>query len=425
MNALRCATAGSVDDGKSTLIGRLLLDTKALLSDQIAHVAEASRRRGLERADLALVTDGLRAEREQGITIDVAWRYFATPRRRFVLADSPGHVQYTRNTVTACSAADAAVVLVDARKGLQEQTKRHSFVARLLGVPHLVLAVNKMDAVLWDLEAFARVRDDVALYLEALPRWLGPASTAFVPLSALTGDNVVEPSRSMPWYDGPTLLAHLEGLEARAERREAPARLPVQWIIRPQSAAHPDYRGYAGRLASGTLRVGAEVRLLPSGESSRVARIETARGEAEIAYAGESIVAHLADDLDVARGETIVTVGEPAPEVTSELSLHVAWVHKTPAKVGATVFVKHGSREVRAVLESIEARYDVTSGSELEGGDLGLNGLGRVRLRAAEPLCVDAYRDSRETGSVLLVDVATGDTLAGGMVIGRSTAATP
>ncbi len=416
--ALRCATAGSVDDGKSTLIGRLLLDSKSLLTDQLAHVAAASKRRGLERTDLALVTDGLRAEREQGITIDVAWRYFATPRRRFVLADSPGHVQYTRNTVTACSSADAAVILVDARRDFAEQTKRHLFVARLARVPHLVVAVNKMDAVLWSLDAFARVRDEVAEYLAALPAWAGGASATFIPLSALTGDNVVEPSRAMPWYDGPTLLAHLESLEAVRARREAPARLSVQWIIRPQSAAHPDYRGYAGRVASGTFCVGAEVKLLPSGETTRLARIETPRGERQEAYAGESVVLHLEGEVDAARGETIVAVGEHEPLVTRQLSLHVAWVHKTPARVGATYFVKHGLREVRGVLESIDARYDVMTGSVAEAGadSFGLNALGRVRVRTSEPLAVDEFRDSRETGSVLLVDVASGETLAGGMV---------
>ncbi|HEY1954552.1 MAG TPA: GTP-binding protein [Polyangiaceae bacterium] len=416
--ALRCATAGSVDDGKSTLIGRLLLDSKSLLADQIAHVAEASRRRGLERADLALVTDGLRAEREQGITIDVAWRYFATPRRRFVLADSPGHVQYTRNTVTACSSADAAVILVDARRGLSEQTKRHLFVARLVAVPHVVIAVNKMDAVLWDLSAFARVRDDVAEYLGALPAWLPGATTTFIPLSALTGDNVVEPSRTMPWYDGPTLLAHLEGCEARAESG-GPARLSVQWVIRPQSDAHPDYRGYAGRLASGTLRVGQAVKLLPSGESSRVTRIETARGDADEARAGESIVVHLEGDFDVGRGESIIGIasGEPEPRVTRELSLHVAWVHKTPAKVGATLWVKHGSREVRGVLESIDERYDVATGASVQDdAPFGLNALGRVRVRTNEPLVVESFATSRVTGSALLVDAATGDTLAGAMI---------
>jgi len=409
--ALRVATAGSVDDGKSTLIGRLLLDSKALLSDQIEHVAEASRRRGLERTDLALVTDGLRAEREQGITIDVAWRYFATPRRRFVLADSPGHVQYTRNMVTACSGADAAVVLVDARKGLLEQTRRHLFVARLLAVPHLVVAVNKMDAVGYAHEAFARVRDDVAWFLGE------ETKATFIPVSALAGDNVVEPSRAMPWYDGPTLLAHLEELETD-DGEGAPARFTVQWIVRPQSAARPDYRGYAGRVASGTLRVGARVRLLPSDETTRIARIETPRGEADEARAGESIVVHLEGDHDVARGETIVVESEPAPRVTSEIVADVAWVHKTPGRPGATYLVKHRAREVRAVLESIDARYDVATGAAIAGGDaLDLNALGRVRLRTSEPLCVDAYAASRATGSLLVIDPATGETLAGAMCV--------
>ncbi len=414
---LRVATAGSVDDGKSTLIGRLLLDAKALMVDQVAHVADASRRRGFARTDLALVTDGLRAEREQGITIDVAWRYFSTPKRRFVLADAPGHVQYTRNMVTACSIADVTVVLVDARSGLTEQTRRHVFVARLLGVKTLVFAINKMDAVLYALDAFARVREDLTAYLASIAADRRPVQVEFVPVSALIGDNVAVPSRAMPWYDGPTLLALLESLPADRASHTGPVRLPVQWVIRPQSAEHPDYRGYAGRLGSGSVRVGQAVRILPSGLETSIAAIETADGHVEEAVAGESVVVHLAENIDVSRGDMIVsTDGEP--RMTRDLDAEIAWMSTTPARTGATYLIKHATREVRARLASIDKRYDVTTGAELAAveGTFGLNTLGRVRIELTSSLAIDAYREIRATGSFLVVDPQTGDTLAAGMM---------
>ena len=413
---LRCATAGSVDDGKSTLIGRLLLDSKSLMTDQIAHVDEASKRRGLGRTDLALVTDGLRAEREQGITIDVAWRYFATPKRRFVLADAPGHVQYTCNTVTACSTAEVAIVLVDVRKSMTEQTKRHLFVARLLGVKSLVLAVNKMDAVNFDHEAFVRVRDEVTAYLQALPKNLRPVDVSFVPVAALTGDNVVEPTRAMPWYDGPPLLQHLESLP-NDEQVDTGARFPVQWVIRPQTEEQPDYRGYSGRLSSGSLEVGQRVRVVPRGRETTITKLETARGETQRIDAGVSAVVHLKDDIDVSRGDMIVSL-EDGPRITREIDAVITWLHETPARIGGTYWLRHTTREVKATLERVDASFDVVTGAEVPfTGTLGLNDLGRVRFKTSAPLCVDAYRDRRSTGALVLVDVATGETVAGAMVL--------
>lgn len=414
---LRCATAGSVDDGKSTLLGRLLFDAKGLMADQLAHVEEASRRRGYARTDLALITDGLRSEREQGITIDVAWRYFATPSRRFVLADAPGHVEYTRNMVTAASQADVALILVDARAGLLEQTRRHLFVSRLLGVPALVVAVNKMDLVGFDHAVFARIRDDVAQYVANLPVPCSAPNLAFFPISALHGDNIVESSSSMPWYDGPTLLHHLETLRTDADVKDAPARFPVQWVIRPQDDERPDYRGYAGRVASGVLRPGQRVRVVPSRTESRIASIETYDGPRDEAEAGLSCVIHLEDDVAVARGDVLVPVDAKQPALVEAFTADVAWVHTQAAKPGERYLVKHGTREVRAIIEGVEALLDVESGRAIPGAALlVLNTLARVRVRLFEPLAVDAYADLRESGSFLLIDPASGATRAAGMV---------
>jgi sulfate adenylyltransferase large subunit len=413
---LHCATAGSVDDGKSTLIGRLLYDAKALYTDQIAHVTEWSSRRGLARTDLALLTDGLRAEREQGITIDVAWRYFATPLRRFILADAPGHVQYTRNMVTAASRADVAIILVDARRGLTEQTRRHLFVTRLLGVRSVTIAVNKMDQVGFALDVFARIRDEVTTYLASMNLPRRPAELAFVPVSALHGDNVVDASTAMPWYDGPTLLAHLERLPVDAERDGTPARFPVQYVIRPQSAEHPDFRGYAGRIVSGSFRRGDAVRVVPVGLTSTLLSIETPDGPIDEASAGSSVVLRLATDLDVGRGDWLVRDEAPLPRITRELHADLAWVHTGPSKVGIPYVLKGVTNEAKATIDAIEVRYDVTSGREAPGeGALGLNDLARVHLRTTEPIPVDAYADMRATGSFLLIDATTGDTVAAGM----------
>jgi sulfate adenylyltransferase subunit 1 len=412
---LRVATAGSVDDGKSTLLGRLLFDTKTLMTDQIAHVEEASRRRGHARTDLALVTDGLRAEREQGITIDVAWRYFATPKRRFVLADAPGHVEYTRNMVTAASQADVALVLVDVRTGLVDQTKRHLFVARLLGVQHIVVAVNKMDLVGFDHARFATVRDDVTRYLAGLPVRGDAPELAFFPVSALLGDNVATPSTATPWFDGTTLLAHLEQLAAHASA--GPLRFPVQWVIRPQDDARPDYRGYAGRVASGTLRAGQDVIVWPSGRPTRVVAVETADGPLEEASAGKSCVVRLRDELSVGRGDLITVASEPPPACATEVIADLAWMHPTAPRPRETFVLKVGTREVRAAISELVAELDVTSGTMIPAGSAPTqNALVRARVTTFEPIVFDRYADSRQTGSFLLIDAATGATRAAGMI---------
>lgn len=415
---LRCATAGSVDDGKSTLIGRLLHDAKALFADQLSQVAEASKRRGHARTDLALLTDGLRAEREQGITIDVAWRYFATPHRRFVLADAPGHVQYTRNMVTAASVADIVIILVDARHGLLEQTRRHLFVSRLLGVRAIAVAINKMDQVGYDERVFVDIQNKVRTYLGSLKVPGAAPSVSFFPISALVGDNVVERSVEMPWFDGPPLLTFLETLTFDA-RKEA-ARFAVQWVIRPQSSEHPDYRGYAGRVASGTFRVGQELVVWPSGRRTTLARIETFGTSLEEAHAGQSVTLHLSDELDVSRGSVLSVAGESAPTVAQSLSVDLAWVNDQKGRVGGKYILKHMSREVRVILESIESRYDIDTGEKLaitpdDTKLLSANDLSSAKLRLSEPLAIDRYEELHASGSFLLVDAAGGETLAGGM----------
>jgi len=419
---LRVATAGSVDDGKSTLIGRLLHDAKAVFTDQLEAVEDASRRRGCDEADLALLVDGLRAEREQGITIDVAYRYFATPRRSFVLADTPGHVQYTRNMVTGASTADVAVVLVDARKGLVEQSRRHASIAALLRVRHVVLAVNKMDLVGFAEDVF----DEVCADFAALAERRGVAAWSAVPVCALHGDNVVDRSERTRWYSGPPLLEHLETLEVAAARAEnGDTRFPVQLVIRPRTAAHPDYRGYAGRVEAGTLRVGDPVVVLPSGLGSAVAGIDTADGPLSEAPAGRSVVVRLADDLDVSRGDLLA--GGVAPTVTREVSATVCWLATEPLRTGGRYRVRHTTRDVRAVVDGVVSRLDVCTGlnsaAAAPGGaepadGLALNDIGVIRLHTAEPLVVDPYQRHRATGAFLLVDEISGATVAAGMVEG-------
>ncbi|MDQ1645275.1 MAG: sulfate adenylyltransferase subunit 1 [Cryptosporangiaceae bacterium] len=409
---LRVATAGSVDDGKSTLIGRLLHDSKNIFADQLDAIDSASRRRGLGETDLALLTDGLRAEREQGITIDVAYRYFATPRRSFVLADTPGHVQYTRNMVTGASTADVAVVLVDARHGLVEQSHRHAAVAALLRVGHVVLAVNKMDLVHFAEEVY----DGIVADFDVLASQLGIGSVTAIPLSALHGDNVVEPSGNLGWYAGPTLLEHLETVPVR-DRSEVGARLPVQLVIRPRSASHPDYRAYAGRIAAGELSVGDEIIVLPSGRRSRVAGIDTFDGELESAGTGRSVAVRLADDIDISRGDLIAAVAD-APTPTRELAGRVCVVAERSLRAGDRLRLKTGTRDVRAIVGSVRDRLDVASLARLDAEALNLNDIGDVTLRLAEPVAVDSYSASRGTGSFLLIDETSGATVAAGMVSG-------
>jgi bifunctional enzyme CysN/CysC len=410
---LRLVTAGSVDDGKSTLIGRLLYDTKQILVDQLEHIEDASRRRGHDYVDLALLTDGLRAEREQGITIDVAYRSFVTPRRRFQLADAPGHVQYTRNMVTGASTADVAVILVDARKGVIEQTRRHSYITAMLETPHVVYAVNKMDLVDFSEERF----DEIARELAALTSQLGLHDETAIPVSALKGDNVVDRTDAMPWYAGPTLLEHLETVEIFGDRNTQDRRFPVQWVIRPMADEHHDYRGYAGRIASGVWRPGDEVVVLPSGLRSRVASVDLAGEELEDALPGQSVTIRLEDDVDVSRGDLLADPHQP-PVTAREVTARVSWMAERPLEERARLLVKHTTRTVPARAEEIVSLVDIlTLTDQASPGKLELNDLGVVRFRLAEPLAVDTYVRNRTTGAFILIDESTNDTVGAGMVI--------
>lgn len=409
---LRFATAGSVDDGKSTLVGRLLHDSKSVLTDQLEAVTTASLSRGQDTPDLALLTDGLRAEREQGITIDVAYRYFATARRRFILADTPGHVQYTRNMVTGASTAELAVVLVDARNGVVEQTRRHAAVAALLRVPHVVLAVNKMDLVDYAEHVFASIAEEFTSYAASL----GVPEITAIPISALAGDNVVDPSANMDWYGGPTVLEHLETVPVSHDLATCHARLPVQYVIRPQTADHPDYRGYAGQIAAGTFRLGEEVTVLPSGRTSRIKGIDLLGQAVDIAWTPQSITLLLEDDIDISRGDLIVPSGD-APPTTQDVEATVCHVADQPLTVGQRVLLKHTTRTVKAIVKAIPSRLTLDDLSQHpEPGQLVANDIGLVTVRTAEPLALDSYADSRRTGSFLLIDPADGTTLAAGMV---------
>ena len=411
---LRLATAGSVDDGKSTLVGRLLYDSKSVLADQFDAVERVSRDRGLASADLALLTDGLRSEREQGITIDVAYRYFATAERSFILADCPGHVQYTRNTVTGASTADVIVLLVDARKGVQEQTRRHLAVASLLRVPHVVVVVNKIDLVDFDEATYDRVAAEVL----AVATSLGLTDVTTIPVSALDGDNVVESSARKPWYDGPSVLSFLETLEPAGEPHSEPLRFPVQLVIRPQAAGgdeHRDYRGYAGQVASGLVRPGDAVTVLPSGRTSTVAGIDTADGELDVAFAPQSVTLRLTDDVDISRGDLIVT-SRSVPAVTQDVEGTVAWLADHRLAGRTKVLLKHGTRTVQAMVTEIKGRLDLDAATLEPADSLELNDIGHVTLRLASPIAAEEYLHARAGGSFLLIDAQDGTTLAAGMV---------
>ncbi len=406
---LRFATAGSVDDGKSTLVGRLLYDTKSVLADQIEAVQRASVDK--DSPDLSLLVDGLRAEREQGITIDVAYRYFSTPTREFVLADTPGHVQYTRNTVTGASTAELAVLLVDARHGVVEQTRRHAAVLALLRVPRLVLCINKIDLVGYDEAVLTAIGKDFA----GLARSLGFSDDAVVtiPVSALVGDNVVDRSARTPWYDGPTLLGHLESVPVTPPEADAPFRMPVQYVIRPPRS---DYRGYAGQVASGTVRPGDEVVVLPGGTRTTVKSVDTADGPLETAGAGRSITILLADDIDISRGDVLASAAQP-PTVTNELDATLCWLAEKPLRPGARLLLKHGTRTTQVIVGALGDRLDTDTVSYVDAPEtLTINDIARVSLRTADPLPVDDYADIRATGSFLLIDPPTGNTLAAGLV---------
>jgi sulfate adenylyltransferase large subunit len=412
---LRIATAGSVDDGKSTLIGRLLHDSKAIFEDQMDHVVQTSERRGDGYVNLALLTDGLRAEREQGITIDVAYRYFATPRRKFIIADTPGHEQYTRNMVTGASTADLSIVLVDARKGVSEQTRRHAYIASLLRIPHLVVCVNKMDLVGYDEDVFYNI-------LEEMTDWaarLQIPDITFIPISALHGDNVVERSDAMQWYGAAPLLYHLEHVCIATDRNLTDIRFPVQWVIRPMSDQHHDYRGYAGQVAGGVLTPGTDIVVLPGGQRTTVEAIDTHAGEIDCAFPTMSVALRLSDQIDISRGDMIVDPEDP-PAATRELVAHICWMSDKPLQPRGRYSIKHTTRTARAVVEEIEHRVDVNTLEHVPAAELGLNEIGRIRLRCSAPLVVDAYSRNRTTGSFILIDESTNDTVAAGMVISTS-----
>jgi sulfate adenylyltransferase large subunit len=410
---LKFATVGSVDDGKSTLIGRLLLDSKNIFDDQLSHIEDVSRRRGSDFTDLALLTDGLRAEREQGITIDVAYRYFATPRRSFVIADCPGHIQYTRNMVTGTSTVDLALVLVDARHGVVEQTRRHTLLTSLLGVPHLVICVNKMDLVAHDEAAFQRVIDEFTEFAAKLEL----RDVTFIPISALAGDNVVDRSEHMPWYQGGSLLHHLETVYTASDHNLIDTRFPVQYVIRPHTAEHHDFRGYAGTVAGGSLRVGDDVVVLPSGLPATIAGIEGFDGPVHDAVEGDAVVVRLAEHVDISRGDMLCRPHN-RPTITQDLDAMICWMDDlAPLRVRGMYSLQHTTRQVRAMVTDLHYELDITSlHRNREATSLGLNSIGRIGLRTTAPLFIDDYGRNRTTGSFILVDETTNATVAAGML---------
>ncbi len=412
MDLLRFATAGSVDDGKSTLIGRLLLDSKSIFEDQLEAVEATSNARGYEYTDLALLTDGLRSEREQGITIDVAYRYFATPARKFIIADTPGHVQYTRNMVTGASTADLGLVLVDARQGLTEQSRRHAVILSLLRVPHLVLCVNKMDLVDHSEERFSQIHDEFTSFAAKLTI----PDLTIIPISALLGDNVVTRSDNMPWYHGPSLLHHLEHVHVASDRDLVDPRFPVQYVIRPKSDEFHDYRGYAGRVAGGVLKPGDDVLVLPSGMESKIAGIDMFQSELKEAFPPMSVVVRLQDDVDVSRGDMICRP-QNAPEPIQDIDAMVCWMTNSPLRPRQKLAFKHTTRSGRALVKDVQYRLDVNSlHRDLQTKELGLNEIGRVHLRTTVPLLCDPYEKNRTTGSFILLDEASGVTVGAGMI---------
>ena len=413
---LRFATAGSVDDGKSTLIGRLLYDSKAIFEDQLESTVKASEKRGME-IDLSLLTDGLRAEREQGITIDVAYRYFATPKRKFIIADTPGHTQYTRNMVTGASTADVALILIDARNGVIEQSRRHSFIASLLRIPHIVVCVNKMDLVDYSEETFNEVRDE---FREFAMR-LDVPDLSFIPVSALVGDNVVDKSENMDWYDGPSLLSHLETLHTASDRNLVDVRFPVQYVIRPMSDEYHDYRGYAGSVAGGVMKPGDDVVVLPSGFESTIKSIDTLDGPVDEAFAPMAVTVRLEDEIDISRGDMICRPNNQ-PIVSQDIDAMICWMDETQALSPRKKYaIKHTSRTGRVMVKDIDYRLDInTLHRDEEATEISLNEIGRISFRSTLPLFVDEYRRNRETGSFVLVDEATNSTVAAGMILGES-----
>lgn len=412
MSILRFITAGSVDDGKSTLIGRLLFDSKAVSHDILHAIERQTRNKANGALDLSLLTDGLRAEREQGITIDVAYKYFNTSRRKFIIADAPGHVQYTRNMVTGASNADLAIILIDARQGVVEQTHRHSLVAALMGIPKVVVAINKMDLVDYDESLFYKTASAYKLLAERL----GLRNMVYIPISALAGDNVVEPSENMPWYEGPTLLQYLETVEIEENKPDTAARFQVQYVIRPGEDALHDYRGYAGGLRSGVLHRGDRVRVLPSGLETTIAAIEVHQQEVETAHAPQPVVLHFSDDLDISRGDTIVRIDEPLPTVSQDIELDICWMSERPMQIGDRYLLRQGADTTKVMIKEILHRTDVHSFEQLPADSLKLNDIARVRLRSARPLVFDAYQKNRHSGGVILIHENSYDTVAAGML---------
>jgi len=410
---LRFTTAGSVDDGKSTLIGRLLYDSKTIFEDQLEMVQQASSRKGLDHIDLSLLTDGLRSEREQGITIDVAYRYFATPKRKFIIADTPGHIQYTRNMVTGASTANLALILIDARKGVIEQTSRHSFIASLLRIPHLIVCVNKMDLVDYD----QAVYDEIVSDYKAFASKLDVQDIQFVPISALHGDNVVNRSKKMDWYQGSTLLNLLETVHISSDHNHIDCRMPVQYVIRPHSDEFHDYRGYAGRIAGGVFKPGDNVVVLPSGFQSKIKSIDTFDGKVAEAFAPMSVSITLEDDIDVSRGDMIARPNNQ-PTVSQEVDLMLCWLDNSPLNTRSKYILRHTSNEVRAMVKDIRYKVDVnTLHRNEEDLEVKMNDIARVKLRLAKPIYSDSYAKNRITGSVILIDEATNNTVASGMII--------
>lgn len=414
MDLLRFTTAGSVDDGKSTLIGRLLYDSKSIFEDQLEAVEHSSKKRGDEEVNLALLTDGLKAEREQGITIDVAYRYFATPKRKFIIADTPGHIQYTRNMVTGASTADMAIILIDARKGVIEQTKRHSFIANLLRIQHVVVAVNKMDLVDYSEERYNEI---VAEYQELASRLNNIVDIKTIPISALRGDNVVDKSENMPWYEGGTFLYHLENIYIGGAENHVEARFPVQWVIRPHSNEWHDFRGFAGRVAGGAFRPGDEILALPSGFKSRIKSIHTADGDLGEAFAPQSVTLTLEDEIDISRGDMIVKPNNP-PESVQDIEAMVCWFSDKPLIPRGKYIIRHTEQETKAVITSLDYQVDVNTYHKMEGvSTLCMNDIGRLRLRTAKALHIDSYNKNRHTGSFILIDPNTNETVAAGMIV--------
>ena len=413
MELLRFTTAGSVDDGKSTLIGRLLFDSKAIFQDQLESLEETSKQRGEDDINLALLTDGLRSEREQGITIDVAYRYFATPKRKFIIADTPGHIQYTRNMVTGASTANLAILLIDVRHGVIEQTKRHAFIASLLQIPHVAVCVNKMDLVDFNEESFNAIKKE----FEKFSSKLEIKDVHFIPISALKGDNVVDRSKNMNWYEGSTLMHLLENVHIGSDENHIDCRFPVQYVIRPQSKEFPDYRGYAGRIAGGVFKPGDEITILPSGFTSKIKTIDTLDGPLNEAFAPMSVTIQLTDDVDVSRGDMLVRSNNQA-DLNQDIEIMMCWLHNQEPHPRAKYIIRHTTSEAKAIIKNVRYKLDVnTLHRNIENLNIGMNDLARIQLRTTKPLLTDSYRKNRTTGSIILIDENTYETVAAGMII--------